>query len=664
MITLKITLKLPTPHFKSASLTLPPQITFYQLHTALELILNLGCSTYYSFMLMTTNQAIEANTAADCKIAPAFRQNRQIRYLNPYPGTFACLLELESIDDKEDTPYPFITGTGSDSQINACLKEYCYFTENWTYHNEDFFQKLNRIENKRKDKKQTNALGPHRETTKQDAAAGLRPKTIKQKQQIWHSICLMHKSDTAFRVTVGSSRYTQSQLLEASKKDSLVNYCRYAVLASSVSWRKKELAEAFASNLQENMWLTMALLSKEAIDLYFRLCRLKENQKLSLSLEEDAEALKLLIYLGMTDLIFGAGETDIRLELPTDYKKSFQIFFQNSKNFAPESECTSYLSPEQKTGSWQKIVKGYAELDYRVSMLLCRYGVLTTEDLWEKLCSCYGYDFGQTEFKIYLMLHLRLLEIVYTGQLLGTRQRIVNLRELNIAYALDVQKNPVSLGRQKPVEKEELDTYGDWLAGQLEDLFHLLSNYMDDEYMVAEIAQDIVYCILENETWPDYLEILSELLEDIEDPMRMCFWYELSKLYLHLPAAGLGGYSRMEYAEKEQLPNPYLVLNDPGDSMEAWKDMGIFGMPFDVQSELYLSAECFVKDGTDLSEKRMVKYAGKHVSWEMASALQIHCYLISGSPRLLGLLEREAEQGNMEALEMLEQVKYMLDADE
>ncbi len=653
MLTLKLTPHPPFLHFESAHLTLPPQATFHHLHAALELILTPDFGSYYSFMLMTSHHAIEANTAADYKVAPAFRQNPQIRYLNLYPGTFACLLEFESADDKEDSPYPYISGTDNDGQINTCLKEYCHFTKDWKYHNEDFFRKLYETEQEKENKRRA----------EQKAPSSLCLKTIDQKQQIWYSTCLMHEFDETIRVTVGSSPYSQSELLEVSKKDNLVNYCRYCILSISASQRKKELAEAFASNLQENMWLTMVLLTKEAIDLYFRLCRLKENQKISLSLEKDAEVLKLLIYLGMTDLLFQAGETDIRLEIPTDYKNSFQVFFQNPKNFAPGSECTRYLSPEQKTGSWQKILKGYLQLDNRAIMLLCRYGILTVEDLWEKLCSCYGYRFGQAEFKRYLMLHMRLLEIVYTGHRKGDRQRIVSLPDLNITYALAIQEKPVPKEEQKPIKMEELDTYGDWLIEQLEDLIHLLENYVEDESMFADISQQLVNCVLQNEIWTDYLGLLEELLEDTDPPMRMCFWYELSKLYLHLPVAGLGGYSRMEYAKKEQLPNPYLVLNDQVTSLAGWEDMGVFGMPFEVQCELYLSAERFVKDGTDLSEKCMMKVAKKHFSPELAKALQIHCYLISGSPRLLTLLEKESKR-NPEALEMLNELKEMLDADD
>ena len=48
----------------------------------------------------------------------------------------------------------------------------------------------------------------------------------------------------------------------------------------------------------------------------------------------------------------------------------------------------------------------------------------------------------------------------------------------------------------------------------------------------------------------------------------------------------------------------------------------------------------------------------------MAAALQIHCCLISGNPRLLTLLEKGAKRGNVEAREMLEEVKSLLDLDE
>lgn len=93
----------------------------------------------------------------------------------------------------------------------------------------------------------------------------------------------------------------------------------------------------------------------------------------------------------------------------------------------------------------------------------------------------------------------------------------------------------------------------DWLIEQLEDFIQLLVNYVEDESMLADISQQQTYCVLQNEIRTDYLKLLAELLED----------------------------------------------------------MSIFGMPFEVRCELYLSAERFVKDKTDLSEKCMMKVAKK-----------------------------------------------------
>lgn len=490
------------------------------------------------------------------------------------------------------------------------------------------------------------------------------PKTLKQKQHLWQNICLMHNDERILAITATISQHSQARLLEAATKNTLLNYCRYALLFISSNCRKNQFAEAFADNLRENPWLSMVLLPKAALELYLRLCLIETSQEVSIDLEKEAKAVNTLLSLGMADLALGAGKKDIYLELPADFKKSFRKFFENTQNFSQKSICAKYLSPELKAGTWKKVMQGYASLDCRIIMLLFRYGILTVEDLYGKLCACYKYQFNELEFKMYLMLRLNLLEMVHARQLLESRMWIAAPMDLNIFYAFKIQKAPVPVSEQRPVKREEIDTYGEWLSEQLEDLVHLLSNYTDDISLLRETSHQLTYAILENETWEDYLDILSDLLEDMEGPERICFWYELSKLYLHLPVAGLGGYSRMEYAEKEQLSNPYLILNDTENFLDHWEDKSIFGLPFEVQGELYLSAEHFVEDGTDLSEKRMLKYAKKHLSPELARALQIHCYLISGSPRLLNLLEREAKQGNMEAREMLERVEALLGEDE
>ena len=656
MLTLKLTPQLPTIQFQSCILTLPSAVTFYHLHATLEIILQPNYASYYSFMLMTSHHAIEANTAEDYKAVPAFMQNPQIRYLNPYPGIFAGLLELESIDDKESHTYPQIKGSNDDNQINIWLKEYCDFTKDWQYQNGEFFQKLYQTEEKAAGNQKVNS---QKENQALSTLFGQRFKTMEEKQYTWDSFREMYEDDESIRVTVGTSRYSQAELLEASKKNNLLNYCRYAILPVSANWKKRQLAEAFCNNLKENTWLTMVLLPRTGLELYFRLCRLKENQKLSLSPEE-AEVLKVLMYLGITDLLLTKGEPKIRLELSADFKKYFQGYFQDSRNFKQKTACTLYLSPELKAGSWQKIAKGYEKLDYRVTMLLYCYGILSVDDLCDKLCTYYRYTFSIAEFKIYLMLHLRLLEGVYTGHLLGNRERIAAPPDLDISYALEVQKNLIPMPQLRPMEREELDKYGKWIPELTECLVHLLGDFTEDMVLISEIIQSLVSAVLGNYKWEDYLEIIGELLEDLEGVELTGFWYELSKLYLYLPVAGLGGYSRMEYTGKEQLDNPYLILNDPKDFPEMWEEEEIFGLSFEVQWQLFSYGERFVKDRSEISEKRMIKFAGKYLNQETVFGLQVYCYMISDNPRLVKLLEKMADQGDAGARRMLEGLEDML----
>lgn len=661
MLTLKLTPQLPATHFQSCRLTLPPAVTFYHLHAALELILQPNPASYYSFMLMTSHHAIEANTAEDYKASPAFRQNPQIRYLNPYPGTFACLLELESIDDKEAHTYPQVKGSDADSQINIWLKKYCDFTKDWQYQNEEFFQKLYQTEEKAAGNQKVNRQKTNNQKANQTPSAPfrLRFKTMKEKQHVWDSFREMYGDNESVCVTVGTSVYSQAELLAASQKDNLLNYCRYAGLSVSANWKKKQLAEAFCNNLRENTWLTMVLLPRMELELYFRLCRLKENQKLSIN-QEETEALKSLIYLGTIDLVLTGEAQRIRIELSADFKKYFQKYFQDSPNFKPKAPCTLYLSPELKAGSWQKIAKGYEKLDYRVAMLLYRYGILFADDLCDKLRTCYLYTFSGVEFKIYLMLRLRLLGRAYTGHLWGSEERIAAPPDLDVSYALEIQKNPIQMSQLRPMEREEVDGYSEWIPEQAEGLTHLLSSFTEDMVLLSEIAQSLICAVLGNYKWEDYLETIGDLLEDLEDAERMGFWYELSKLYLYLPVAGLGGYSRMEYVGKEQLENPYLILNDSTDFPAIWEEEVVFGLPFEVQWQLFSHTEQFIKDRSEISEKRMTKYAKKYFDQETVFGLKVYCYMISGNPRLIKLLEKMADKGDANARRMLEELKDML----
>lgn len=121
------------------------------------------------------------------------------------------------------------------------------------------------------------------------------------------------------------------------------------------------------------------------------------------------------------------------------------------------------------------------------------------------------------------------------------------------------------------------------------------------------------------------------------------FWYQLSRFYLKLPVAALGGYSRVEYADKHFPENPYEILYDPDPDLEDEED--IFYMPLDVQWELFRLCDRFMEDGNDLAEY-----------------LRLYCCLLSGNPRFITLLKEKAEKGDEDAVEMLEEMKSFLNS--
>lgn len=75
---------------------------------------------------------------------------------------------------------------------------------------------------------------------------------------------------------------------------------------------------------------------------------------------------------------------------------------------------------------------------------------------------------------------------------------------------------------------------------------------------------------------------------------------------------------------------------------------------------MFSHAEQFIKDRSEISEKRMTKYAGKYLNQETVYGLQVYCCMISGNPRLLKLMEKMMGKGDVNTQRMLEELKDML----
>ncbi|XCP85057.1 hypothetical protein ABXS75_18855 [Roseburia hominis] len=631
------------------AIEVPENISLFQFHAVLEIALDVVPGAHFCFMLMSERKSIEDVTADRYKLSTAFSQNSVIRYLNPYPGDRIYLLELQRTEKEGKTKYPIVSGTKEDKQINEWLKKYCMFAKDWKYCNMNLHQGKKSGESLC-GKAAVKETGRNTGRIKEDPDAMYRFRTMQEKQDVLYGLSKQYTGSV--RVTVKNSTYSQAEILSTTKKDSLCDYCNYAGLHIKKAWKKKKIAESFSTNLQENIWLTMVLLPEEAIELYFRLCKVGENQKISLDLYKVEASLSLFLYLGIMDIVLQTGSPSFAIELPGDFKKRFMEMFRGTTKFDRASEAAVYLSPELKVGGWQKIVKGYQKLDERVSWLLTYYGIMNAEDLCTKLRECYQYSFSQEEFMRYLMLHMRLPGKVYTATNSKTGERYVALAGVDIEYAFAIwQKSGIKV-QPKPISREILESFEEKFPEMLNALAILLTDFVADKDMIEVIVEALVNSVAGNEKWEEFLEILAEVLIDSGDMDYAAFWYQLSKIYLSFPVSGLGGYSRIEFAQREYIENPFEVLNEQEEYLIFGEDE-IWAKPFDVQWELYRDCEQFMEEGSIFAERKMMKCARKHLGKEMAEGLQMYCYVLMGNFNLPDLLRRLATNGNSEARELL-----------
>lgn len=474
MLALKITPG--TAQFDPFHLLVPPHISFYQLHAALELLLHPIPRTYYSFMLMTNRCAIESREAGSFRIVPAFEKNPVIQYRNPCPGEALCTLELESVDTPGESLYPIAKGTEGDGECNAGLQEYCTFTENWSYQNMTYFRKRQgeqqrQAANIRRQSKQGRSL-------KEKSSHPSAPPTLWRSKNPGERISFLFDLADMYdevRISVDVSEYGQAELLGQVKKENLLRYCRYAGFRTKSTWRKAQIAECSCRNPQENIWLCLVLLPREALELYLRLCRMKKGRKISVD-AEDVDLLRLFLDLGIANMAYPDQKNVLIFELAEDFRQSFLQVFQSTYRFNRDSPASVYLPPEKKTGSWQKLADGYGLLDERVGMLLRYYGILTEEQLCTYLKTCYGYIFTSAEFSRYLMLRLRLLELVYTGVSQELKKRIVCLNGADVEYAYRTQgRFHMPADEWKPVNQKALEENEEILS----EWYHLFTALME-----------------------------------------------------------------------------------------------------------------------------------------------------------------------------------------
>lgn len=473
-------------------------------------------------------------------------------------------------------------------------------------------------------------------------------KSLREKHMIlWQ---LSYRMDE-IRLMTGKTAYTQAELLSQEKKKTLLNYGQYAGVKTKTNWKKLKAAEEFSRYMQEHIWLVLLMLPQDAVELYARLCRLKPEQRIAV--DKGSEAPLLLVDLGLVDLAYLPEKELLVLELAEDIKECFLEMLRDVHCFGRTSEAAVYLSSDLRSGSYKRIMKGYQELDTRISKLIYYYGILQIKELWQILKDCFGYTFTLKEFEKYVVLRLERLEIVHTEVVSKDQLWYVTRNGIQVTYACQQQEKLEVAMPRKPVDKQALMALDDKLAVWLYDLLLLLKNCMMEEKIGYSIALRLLNSVAGNEGWALCRSEIIDLADELFEGEQFMFWYQTSKLYLKFPVAGLGGHSRLEYAEKYQIKNPYEILDDFVERL--WEDEeSIFYQPYEMQWELFRCFDAFVEDVNDLTKNRLKKCVKKYLDADLEDLLLAYGCMLAGNPSYRQYLAVLAEKGNLQSQVIIE----------
>ena len=473
-------------------------------------------------------------------------------------------------------------------------------------------------------------------------------KTLREKHMIlWQ---LAYRMDE-IRIMAARTSDTQAELLSQEKKKTLLKYDQYVGIKTKSGWKKLKAAEEFCKYMQEHIWLMLLMLPRDAVELYTRRCRLKPEQRLSV--DKGSEAPLLLVDLGLVDLTYLPAKELLVLELAVDIKECFLEMLRDVHCFGRTSEAAVYLSPDLRSGSYMRIMKGYEELDTRISKLIYYYGILQVKEIWQILKDCFSYAFTLEEFEKYVVLRLERLEIVQTERVSDSQIWYITRNGVQVTYAYQKQERLENTMPRKPVDQRALLALDDKLAVWLYDLLLLLKNCMMEEKIGYSIALRLLNSVAGNEGWALCRSEIIDLADELFEGEQFMFWYQVSKVYLKFPVAGLGGYSRLEYASQYQVENPYEILDDLMEPF--WEDEeSLFYQSYKIQWELFECFEAFVEDVNDLTKNRLKKCVRKYLDADLENLLLAYGCMLAGNPSYQQYLIVLAEKGSLQSQVIME----------
>lgn len=412
----------------------------------------------------------------------------------------------------------------------------------------------------------------------------------------------------------------------------LEDYCKYLGISHPVNATKKTMAEVVsASFLSHPEYMQMLFSEPELLLLKDYLDALAENKPRTYDDQDDeyqviAKSVSLGLFrletLGKQRLIHVAGDAAALVDAV----------------FALD---------------WKSYYKRIDALDLALSAVLMMYGMIDLEHLQECCERMMGTSLDQNEFQRFVYWHGQMNELVRTGDREDTGETIVMFADMEEESLSQMAAcaDP-SLGYKTYSDEE----YKAWKQG----FFNAIPEWMEygdllkmlyDEDDVYEQMADDYLCLISGVSVTDFLEELYESYgEDIDPGLRANLWEVVMFLAVHVPQAGLKGYSRAEYAALTGKPLEELELfNQEKLQRRVNKQTMLCHFPAELQLEMFQAGQNEDPDVYLKCLKRLLKkYKSNEELYDLCGLVESEMMLMNNPGLVEDMLMYEQMAGQME----------------
>lgn len=380
-----------------------------------------------------------------------------------------------------------------------------------------------------------------------------------------------------------------SDLLTDWHRVNLEDYCKYLGISHPVNATKKRMAEAVAAACHSHPeYVQMFFAEPELLRLRDYLKALAQNKPCPYDDEIDETTIVKAVHMGM-----------IRLET------------LGKQRLIHVASDMATLVDAVLASDWKSYYKKIFAFDEAISSALMMYGVVDFEHLQDCCERFMGTPLEQEEFQRIVYWHGRMNQLVQTGIRGDTGETIVTLPDIEEEYMIPVASCADRTLGYKRYSDEELK---DWKIG----FFHAIPEWMeygdllmmlsDEEDVYPWMCEDYI-TLLSGMTVTEFLEDSYESFdEDLTPEMRANLWECAMFLAVHVPQAGLKGYSRAEYAALTGKPLDELALFDKTKlERRVNKQTMLCHFPAELQIEMFLASEQEDRDAYLTCIKRLQK---------------------------------------------------------